>query len=178
LVVLSFKQPSHEQHFGKMAELILQTESSGILNWLLEGRAKLAKDKLQLVQTPEQKTRAATLLLASDSPSAFVRCCIQKQKGGVIWKADLYQQYQKWCRKQSLHPFTTREFMQIAKQEIEVGFGVNPRHDLLGENGKARRGWSGLGVVIEKLNLGNIEKLSVVPDQALSLGSGVEAEAA
>src|SRR5271157_5176190 len=42
LVVLSFKQPSHEQHFGKMAELIFQTESPGILNWLLEGRAKLA----------------------------------------------------------------------------------------------------------------------------------------
>jgi phage/plasmid-associated DNA primase len=52
-----------------MAELNLQTESAGILNWLLEGRAKLAKEKLQLTQTPEQKTRAATPLLASDSPS-------------------------------------------------------------------------------------------------------------
>ena len=26
LVVLSFKTPSHEQHFGKMAELILKNE--------------------------------------------------------------------------------------------------------------------------------------------------------
>jgi len=63
LVVLSFKTPSHEQHFGKMAELILKTELSGILNWLLEGRAKLVKDKLQLIQMPEQKERAAALLL-------------------------------------------------------------------------------------------------------------------
>ena len=53
LVVLSFKKPDHEQHIGKMAELILKNESSGILNWLLEGRAKLAKDKLQLTQNQE-----------------------------------------------------------------------------------------------------------------------------
>ena len=72
LVVLSLKTPTHEQHFGKMAELILKTESSGILNWLREGRAKLAKDKLQLTQTPEQRSRAASLLLASDSPAVFV----------------------------------------------------------------------------------------------------------
>ena len=47
--------------------------SAGILNWLLEGRTKLAKAKLQLTQTPEQKARSVNLLLASDSPSAFVR---------------------------------------------------------------------------------------------------------
>jgi len=65
-----------------MAELILKNESAGILNWLLEGRAKLAKDRLQLTQTPEQKERAATLLLASDSPAAFVRACLVKRGMG------------------------------------------------------------------------------------------------
>ena len=98
LVVLSLKTPTHEQHFGKMAELILKTESAGILNWLLEGRTKLTKAKLQLTQTPEQKARSVNLLLASDSPHVFVRCCVQRQKGGVIWMAELYEQYQKWCR--------------------------------------------------------------------------------
>jgi P4 family phage/plasmid primase-like protien len=164
LVVLSFKTPDHEQHFGKMAELILKEEPSGILNWLLEGRAKLFKDKLQLTLTNEQKARAATLLLASESPSAFVRSCIQKQKGGVIWMADLYPDYQTWCRKQSLRPFISREFMEVAKQEIEVGFGMRPRHDLTGEDGKARRGWSGLAVVGGGLDPEIIEKLSAVSD--------------
>jgi len=84
LVVLSFKQPGHEQHFGKMAELILKTESPGILNWLLAGRAELVKDKLQLTQLPEQKARAATLLLASESPSAFVRSVFGEEKGRRI----------------------------------------------------------------------------------------------
>jgi hypothetical protein len=55
-----------------MGELILKTEASGILNWLLEGRAKLLKDKLPLTQTPEQKGRTVNLLLGSESPAAFV----------------------------------------------------------------------------------------------------------
>jgi len=147
LVVLSFKKPDHDQHIGKMGELILKTEASGILNWLLEGRAKLAKDKLQLTQTTEQKARAVNLLLGSDSPAAFVRCCIQKQKGGVIWLADLYEHYQKWCRKHSVSPSRSIDFMRMAKGAIETTFGLSPRHDLIGEHGKARRGWSGLAVV-------------------------------
>jgi hypothetical protein len=57
---------------------------------------------------------------------------------------DLYEEYQNWCRKQSLRPFTSKAFMKIAKEEVEVGFGMRPRHDLTGGNGKARRGCSGL----------------------------------
>ena len=147
LVVLSFKKPAHEQHFGKMAELILKNEGPGILNWLLEDRNKLAKDKLQLTQTSEQKARAVNLLLESDSPAAFVLCCIQRQKGGVIWLADLYEHYQKWCRKQSITPARSVDFMRMAKGTIETEFGLSPRHDLIGEQGTARRGWSGLAVV-------------------------------
>jgi len=43
--VLSLKTPTHEQHFGKMAELILKNEASGILNWLavLERNASAGK---------------------------------------------------------------------------------------------------------------------------------------
>ena len=63
--------------------------------------------------------------------------------------AELYEHYQKWCRKHLLRPSTSVDFMRVAKGEIETSFGLNPRHDLVGENGKARRGWSGLNVVLE-----------------------------
>jgi len=64
------------------------------LNWLIKGRQKLFKDKLQLTQTPEQKTLSATLLLSSDSPAAFVGSCSQREKGTVICLTDLYEAYQ------------------------------------------------------------------------------------
>ena len=125
LVVLSLKTPTHEQHFGKMAELIQKTESAGILNWLPEGRSKLAKDKLQLVQTPEQKERAATLLLASDSPAAFVRSCLVKKRDGELGVVDLYAHYQNWCRENHLRSFPLKLFSRTAKEEIEITWGPN-----------------------------------------------------
>ena len=153
------KTPDHEQHFGKMAELILKNESSGILNWLLEGRAKLAKDKLQLTQTPEQKERAATLLLTSDSPAAFVRSALVERKGGEIGSAELYLHYQEWCRENHLRPFPSKAFNKLAKEEIEVTIGLKYRHDLEGENGKAKRGWRGVGI-LERTVPGELENRS------------------
>jgi putative DNA primase/helicase len=147
LVVLSFKQPGHEQHFGKMAELILQTESAGILNWLLAGRAKLAKDKLQLTLTTEQKARAATLLLASDSPSAFVRSALVKRRDAELGVVELYEHYQEWCRNNQVRPFASKQFSQSAKEEIEIGLGLKYRHDLGSGSEGARRGWKGLALV-------------------------------
>jgi phage/plasmid-associated DNA primase len=146
IVVLSFRKPEHETHLGKMAELIMKNESSGVLNWLLEGWAKLWRNGMQLVQTPDQKTRAAKLLLSSESPKAFVRNCIKQRKGSIIWMGDIYGEYQEWCRKQFLQPFTSRDFMNCFKGEIEMGFGLRPRQDLIADSGTARRGWTGLVV--------------------------------
>jgi putative DNA primase/helicase len=147
LVVLSFKTPTHEQHFGKMAELILQTESSGILNWLLEGRAKLAKDSLQLIQTAGQKARSVTLLLASDSPAAFVRSALVRRKDAELGVVELYGHYQEWCRENHVRPDASKQFTQTAKLEIEIGLGLKYRHDLGSGNGGARRGWKGLAIL-------------------------------
>jgi len=147
LMVLSFKTPSHEKHFGKMAEMILKTEAPGILNWLLQGRAKLVKDNFQLTQTPEQKARTATLLLASDSPAAFVRSCLVKKKDSELGVLDLYEHYQEWCKENHIRPFSSRPFTAAAKEEIEIGMGRKLSHDLKGGNGKAKRGWKGVGIL-------------------------------
>lgn len=166
LVVVNFGTAAHEQHMGKLAEMIVRTEASGILNWLLAGRRKLVQSKLQLTLTQEQRDRAATLLLSSESPKAFVRCCVQKQQGGVILMGDLYEHYQRWCRKTGVRPFTSREFMEQTKDEIEITFGLRPRHDLDAGDGKAKRGWSGLQVVSGKADLENVKKWSVESAQA------------
>jgi P4 family phage/plasmid primase-like protien len=150
LAIIHFHTPKHEQHMGKFGDMIMRTEASGILNWLLEGRRKLQQDQLQLRQTPAQKQRAANLLMASESPSVFVRSCLVKKKGGVMGKADLYRHYEKWCRKMAIQPFLYKEFHQAAKPVIEVGLSLQLRHDLIGNNGKARRGWVGMGVADTK----------------------------
>lgn len=146
LVMLNFKKPTHEKHLGKLAELIA-TERSGILNWLLEGRMKLLKDGLQLTLTPQQKARTNLLLLASDSPSAFVRSCLIKKKDAVLGVVELYEKYQEWCKGHQLAPFSSKEFSKTAKTEIEISFGLKCRHDLAIEDGGVMRGWKGLGLI-------------------------------
>ena len=87
---------------------------------MLEGRTELAKDKLQLAQTQEQKERAATLLLASDSPAAFVRSCVVKRRDAELGVVDLYGHYQERCRENHLRSFPSKAFSRIAKEEIEI----------------------------------------------------------
>ena len=41
-------------------------------------------------------------------------------------------------------PFSSRTVIFEVENEIKVEFGMKPRHDLVGEGGKAKRGWAGL----------------------------------
>ena len=143
--MLNFKKPAHDRHLGRLAEGLAK-EKSGILNWMLEGRAKLAKDSHQLKLTPQQTERANVLLLSSDSPSAFVRTRLMKAKDRELGAVEMYEQYQKWCQKHQLPPFPGKDFTSIAKQEIETGLGLRYRHDLGGAGGCVR-GWKGVAVV-------------------------------
>jgi hypothetical protein len=63
---------------------------------------------------------------------------------GVV---DLYGLYQEWCRLNHVRPFASRPFTSTAKEEIEIGLGRKLSHDLKGGNGKAKRGWKGVGIL-------------------------------
>ena len=63
---------------------------------------------------------------------------------GVV---DLYEHYQKWAKLNHVRPFASRPFTSTVKEEIEIAMGMKLRHDLDRTNGKAKRGWKGLGLV-------------------------------
>jgi hypothetical protein len=99
------------------------------------------------------------LLLASDSPAAFVRSCLAERKNAELGVLDLYEHYEKWCRLNHLRPFASKAFSRVAEYEIEITFGLKVRHDLPGENRRASRAWKGLALV-ETADSGNVEKWS------------------
>ena len=70
-----------------------------------------------------------------------------KKRDGELGVVDLYWHYQNWCRENHIRPFPSRAFTSTAKEEIEIGLGMKLRHDVASENGKAKRGWKGLGLV-------------------------------
>ena len=54
----------------------------------------------------------------------------------------------------------SRAFTSTAKEEIEIGLGMKLRHDLAGETGKAKKGWKGLGLLVERSG-GNLKNKSM-----------------
>jgi len=157
LVVLHFRKPAHEQHLGRLSDVLAGRELSGVLNWLIDGFRKLHKASLQLGLSPEQQTRTSLLLMGSESAKAFVRSCLVKKKDGVLGMADLYEKYQSWCKNHELPPFAYKQFSRTARTEIETGLGLKYRHDMIGLNGKAGRGWKGLALV-EEGDIGIVQK--------------------
>ncbi|MEI8287905.1 MAG: phage/plasmid primase, P4 family [Verrucomicrobiota bacterium] len=176
LVILTFKKPTHDKHMGRLAEGLMQ-EMSGILNWLLDGYAKLLKSSQQLTQTQEQQTRSASILLGSESPRAYVRNCLVKRKDGVVGIVELYENYQLWCRQHHLQPFSSRQFNQIAKTELEIELGLKYRHDLPSENGGWMRGWKGLAMV-EAGEVQNAKNASVESEVLVEQNNDAETLAA
>jgi hypothetical protein len=79
-----------------------------------------------------------------------------KKRDGELGVVDLYEHYQDWCRENHIRPFASRPFTATAKEEIEIGLGMKLRHDLEGGNGKAKRGWKGMGLV-ERAVVENVE---------------------
>lgn len=49
-------------------------------------------------------------------------------------ESDLYEHYQRWCRLNHVTPFAANAFSRVAKEEIEITFGLKVRHDLPGDN--------------------------------------------
>ena len=144
---MPFEKAAHERHFGKMAEIIVRTEASGILNWLLEGRRKLVKAKFQMELSEKQQRRTTALVMASQSPKAFVQSCLERKEGAEMGITELYSHYQRWCVDNRVKPFAGQHFNKIAKDEIEMKFGLRYRHDLESAAGKAVRGWKDLALV-------------------------------
>jgi hypothetical protein len=83
--------------------------------------------------TPEQEARAANLLMASQSPVAFVQSRLEKRKDSEITAVELYSNYQEWCIKNAVLPLASQAFTQMAKEEIELKLGLRYRHDLGGD---------------------------------------------
>lgn len=96
--------------------------------------------------TPQQLSRAANLLMVSQSPAAFVQSFVEKRKDSEITAVDLYSHYQEWCMQNGVRPFASQAFTQMAKEEIELKLGLRYRHDLGGAEG-TNRGWKGVGLV-------------------------------
>jgi putative DNA primase/helicase len=147
LVILEYRKPKPEKVIVDLDRQILEHESSGVLNWMLQGLDKLRADNWQLVLTANQQAAVDNLLLESDGHAVFARECLKPDPAQALTLSDAYAAYVEFCTERGWTALTRNKFTPAISDEVVRQFGSTTRNDILDAKGKAQRGWKGLACV-------------------------------
>lgn len=113
-----------DKRVANYGDVLLQ-ESSGILNWCLEGFSRYrARGALEIPDAVQVAT--ASYRTESDTVRSFLDDETMEDSDHSISRKELYEAYEKWCEGLGETPATTRKFAQIIKttqyiQETKYG---------------------------------------------------------
>jgi P4 family phage/plasmid primase-like protien len=148
LLVVDFKNPKPTKPIPNFAEKLLAKESSGILNWLIEGanayRAEMDKHGL-LKLNEEQQKRVETLIKDSDNVTHFVNQSIVPKIGGDVSTEELLICYHRTCERQKWTPAASQTFRTRVPDLMAQMFKTVRRNDIIRE-GKSVRGFKGVAL--------------------------------
>ena len=144
LSIADYHKPKPLKAIADLDQLILTKEGSGVLNWMLEGLAKLRADGYQLHLTSGQQAVVDNLLLESDGHTLFVREALTRVDGQELTVPDCFTAYVEYCTQRGWTALPKNKFGALIGDEVVRQFGVTTRHDIRGADGKAQRGWRGI----------------------------------
>ncbi|MFH1326670.1 MAG: phage/plasmid primase, P4 family [archaeon] len=104
-----------------IGELANEDELSGFLNWSIEGLKRLLEnDEFTLNKSTEEIREI--YIRQSDSVMSFILDCVveSKGKGDYIIKADLYESYVSYCRKEGYEILADNAFHRKFRSKVDV----------------------------------------------------------
>ena len=143
LVPLPYQNDPPKKPIVGLSDLILETEASGVLNWMLEGLEKIRADGWLLYLTSAQQKRVDDLLLESDSQTIFVPQNLVKDDEAELTVTDCYTAYVGFCNDREWLAASRRRFGSEIGDIVARQFGIASRHDLK-TGTKPQRGWKGI----------------------------------
>jgi P4 family phage/plasmid primase-like protien len=150
LVIVDYHQPKPERPDSKLSDLILASEASGVLNWMLEGLDKLRADDWQLLMTSNQRAMVDNLLLESDALTLFVREALVKDEYSQLTVSTAFGAYVSYCNNRGWRATLSRKrFGDDISDAVTRAHGLTVRHDIKTHTGHAQRGWVGLAIADE-----------------------------
>lgn len=145
LVYFDFHKPKPEKVITDLDQQILKNEGPGVLNWMLEGLAKLRDDGWQLHLTASQQAAVDNLLLESDGHTQFVREEVIKGDGSALTVNECFSAYAEFCNDRGWATINRNKFGQLIGDVVTRTHGKTVRNDIPDPvTGKAQRGWRGL----------------------------------
>ena len=143
LIIIDYHKPKPQKVIADLDQQILSTEAPGVLNWMLEGLAKLRADDWQLHLSTAQQASVDNLLLESDGHTMFVRNETARSDSQLTVH-DCFTAYVEYCNERGWLTLSRNKFGQLIGDTVARFHGLPVRHDISDANGKAQRGWQGL----------------------------------
>lgn len=148
LAIVRYDKPKPSNSIPDLDKRILETEASGVLNWMLDGLYALRSANWQLALSPEQKSRVDELLLESDSVKVFfTERCIADTIAPGMTVADAFAAYCDFCLDRGWNGVERRAFGGECPEMVQRLFRLAMRHDIKGQDGKTQRGWKALRLI-------------------------------
>ena len=111
------------------AENLLREEGAGIVNWAIEGAAKVLTEGFP--KESLSRKRVKKILLESNSIVGFLGTAIEKSDSGPgITISELYAEYVRWCQRNDWDPLVGAENKRKLKEGLERRFHVTEAHSL------------------------------------------------
>lgn len=142
LLNIRYEKPKPEKVVPDLDRKILEQESSGVLNLMLEGLFELRANSWQFKLTSRQQERINELLLESDSVNVFFReqCLADSQTDGMT-VTDAHAAYSEFCFQRGWNPVARQNFGKEAPEAVQQLFHLSMRHDIKGADNRRQRGW-------------------------------------
>lgn len=144
LAIIEYKNPKPARVITDLSEQILATESSGVLNWMLDGLDRLRADGWTLRLSEAQQRVVDDLLLESEADVVFARECLVREESESLTVARCYEGYVTFCNQRGWVAMPRKRFTNVIGDTVTRQFGLTLRHDLCDDAGKNQRGWRGL----------------------------------
>ena len=130
---ITFERPRPENPISDFAGVLLHDEGPGILNWMIEGAAKLLQNGFP--RESLSSNRVERLLQESNSIYGFLTTCIENADSEVdITVEELGTKYESWCKANDWEPLWGLEARRKLVSGLESIFHVSQAHDIVRRN--------------------------------------------
>jgi len=122
---------------------LLESEGSGILNWILGGVTKLMKNNKKIPRDEKQKKRINDLLEESEAVHVFVRDCIKSATKNDVTGNEMLLAFNTYCKQRDWELLPVNAFRQALRIAMLKCHNTNKRNDIKRVGGD-QRGYSGV----------------------------------
>jgi P4 family phage/plasmid primase-like protien len=150
LIVIEYNRPKPAVAIPHFAELLLQEEAPGILNWMIDGARQLIADGFDFALTDRQKKRVFDLLAESDSVRAFVRDCVTPDAAADVTGDELCEAYAEYCDARGWTALPIRTVQNQLPDLLMECHRAGRRNDIR-RNGKNARGFGRVRVSLPEI---------------------------